>query len=222
MQSFIKISLVIHVIAGCIALLSGLTAIVFRKKVKVHKPFGKVYLFSMWVIFITALYLSVFKNNFFLLFIGIFTFHSCITAYRSLKLRQLHADQKPLVKDWLIEGFNILACGGLVLTGIFLFAKNNIQFAVICISFGSLGLRLSYTNIQRFRGKYTDKLYWLLAHIGGMTGSYIGAITAFTVNNNRWMGMPQVVAWLAPTVLLVPFIYYEFSRLRNNSVPQKV
>lgn len=217
MQNFIKISIAIHVVAGCLALLSGLAAILFRNQIKYHKPSGKIYMASMWVIFITSLYLSVLKQNYFILFIGIFTFHSCITAFRSLKLRKLHLGQKPQTRDWIIEVFNILACGELILLGLLLLNQSNFQFASICIVFGTLGIRLSYTNIKRFQGKYNNNLYWLFTHIGGMIGSYIGAITAFTVNNNRWLELPQVIAWLAPTVLLVPFIYHEISVIKKKA-----
>jgi len=216
METFITISRIVHIIAGSLALLSGLGAILARKKVKVHKPFGKIYLYSMWVIFITAMYLSIYRQSVFLFFIGVFTFHSCITAFRSLKLKKLHLGQKPLKTDWAIEGFNVLACGGLIILGIILLLKNNIEFGIICSVFGVIGIRLSASNIKRLRGKVKGANYWLLSHIGGMLGSYIGAITAFTVNNNRWMGMPQVVAWLAPTLIIVPFIFYEIARFQKS------
>jgi uncharacterized membrane protein len=212
MEIFIRISLIIHVIAGSLALLSGLGAILLRNKVKLHKPFGKFYFWCMTVIFVTALYLSVFRQNYFLLFIAIFTYYSCLTAFRSLKLKKLHTGQKPMAVDWLIEGLNGAANIGLVVLGIILFTKDEMQWTIITVSFGLLGLRSGFTNIKRLRGKVNMSNYWLLAHIGGMLGSYIGAITAFLVNNNRWIGMPQVMAWLAPTVILVPFIFYEIGR----------
>lgn len=212
MELFIKISLIIHVAAGCIALLSGLGAILFRKKVKVHRPFGKIYFWCMTTIFVTSLYLSVYRQNYFLLFIGLFTYHATITAYRSLKLKKLHQGQKPLFWDWLIEALNISANVGLLVLAVILYTKNEMQWAIICTSFGLVGLRGSYSNLKRLRGKVRGVNYWLLAHIGGMLGSYIGAITAFTVNNNRWMHIPNVIAWLGPTIILVPFIFYELAR----------
>jgi hypothetical protein len=166
----------------------------------------------MTVIFVTAIYVSVYKQNYFLLFIGIFTYYSCLTAFRSLKLKKLHAGQRPMGIDWLIEALNGGANIGLITLGIILLSKGEIQWTIITVSFGLLGLRSGYTNVNRLRGKVNISNYWLLTHIGGMLGSYIGAITAFLVNNNRWIGMPQVVAWLAPTIILVPFIIYELGR----------
>jgi hypothetical protein len=212
MEVFIRISLIIHVIAGSLALLSGLGAIILRNKVKLHKPFGKFYFWCMTVVFVTALYVSVYRQNYFLLFIAIFAYYSCLTAFRSLQLKKLHMGQKPLRIDWIIEGLNGTANVGLIVLGIILLTQGEMQWTIITVSFGLLGLRSGFTNIRRLRGKVSHSNYWLLTHIGGMLGSYLGAITAFLVNNNRWMGMPQVVAWLAPTVILVPFIFYEVGR----------
>jgi hypothetical protein len=55
-----------------------------------------------------------------------------------------------------------------------------------------------------------------MQHLGGMLGSYIGAFTAFLViNNSRWIHAPEIVAWLGPTIVLVPLIIYELNK-RNS------
>jgi hypothetical protein len=216
MEQFIRYSTLVHVIAGCIALLSGLGAIIFRNKVKTHKPFGRVYFWCMTVIFVTALYISVYKQNWFLLFIAIFTYYSCITAFRSLRLKKLHIGQKPRWYDWLIETLNLCGNAALLLLGILLLINQQVQFGTICLVFSLLGLRGGYTNIGRLNGKIIESNYWLLTHIGGMFGSYIGAITAFMVNNNRWMHMPMIVVWLGPAILLVPLMIYETRKYKKK------
>ena len=216
MEEFIRISLIVHVVAGCTALLSGLLAILFRKSVHTHKPFGKIYFWCMTVIFITATYISVYKSNIFLFCVACFTYYSCLTAYRSLKLKHMHKGQKAKTIDWIIEGFFGFMHLGFLAFGFYLLTNDNMQFGIICIVFGAIGIRLNYVTINRLRGYVEYSNYWLLAHIGGMLGSYIGAITAFLVNNNRWIHMPNVVAWLSPTVLLVPFLIFELKRNRKK------
>src|SRR5438876_154262 len=112
--------LIVHIAAGTIALLSGLGAIIFRNKVKTHKPFG-----------------------------------------------------------------------------------------IISFVFGALGVKGNYVNIRRLRKKLVYKNYWLLAHIGGMLGSYIGAITAFVVNNSGIIPLPDIALWLGPAFFIVPLIIFE-------------
>jgi len=216
MEQFIKYSILLHVIAGCVSLLSGLGAIVFRNKIKQHRPFGSVYFWAMTVVFVTSLYVSLYKQNWFLFFISIFTYHACFTGVRSLKLKKLHLDQKPAWYDWAIDVANILINISLIILGI-LIIQNQIQFAIICMVFGSIGIRGSYSNIKRYQGKIKEKNYWLMQHIGGMLGSYIGAFTAFLVNNNnRWIHAPQIFAWLGPTIVIVPLIIYEVNKRKSK------
>lgn len=213
MQQFITISLIIHIAAGSLALLSGLGAIIFRNKLKFHRPLGKIYFWCMTIIFFTAIYLSAAKGNLFLFCVAFFTYYSCLTAYRSLKLKKLHADQKPEWYDWAIEAFFGLMHVGFIGFSIYLLLNGNTPFGIISLVFGVLGVRGNFITIKRLTKKLEYRNYWLLAHIGGMCGSYIGAITAFLVNNNRWIHAPDIVVWLGPAAFLVPLILFE---VRNH------
>lgn len=211
MQDLIKIFLIIHVAAGSLALLTGLAAIVLRKRVKIHRPVGKIYFWSMTVVFVTAVFVSVVKGNVFLFCVAVFTFYSCLTAYRSLRLKKLHLDQKPMWFDWAIEWvFGLIH----VLFVVFALMKigKHPEFGTIALVFGLIGVNGNWTTIKRLKAKkLIHKNYWLLAHIGGMLGSYIGAFTAFIVNNGNHIPAPPIVLWLGPTVLLVPFMMYELN-----------
>lgn len=218
MSLFIKISLVIHVAAGIVSLLSGLAAIIFRNKVKIHKKFGIVYFYAMTVVFITAVYVSVFRGNVFLFCVAFFTYYSCLTAYRALRLKKLHLDQKPTKLDWAIEAFFGFMHVSFVVFAVFILVKGNIPFGIISLVFGIVGLRGNLDTTKRLRGRVEYRNYWLLAHIGGMCGSYIGAITAFFVNNNnRFFHLPEVVAWLGPTVFIVPLLIYEVNKHKKKA-----
>lgn len=222
MEIAYKIILIIHIIAGAIALLGGLLAIIFRNNVKKHKPVGKIYFFAMTVIFFSAIFLSIFKSNVFLFCVSFFTYYSCLTAYRSLKLKKLHIDQKPLWFDWVIEVFFGLMHIGFVILGIVALIRSNTAMGIISLVFGVIGVRSNYITYQRLSKKLVYKNYWLLAHIGGMLGSYIGAITAFTVNNGRWIPAPGIVLWLGPTVFLVPLIIFEINKHQKKAGKLKV
>lgn len=211
MIELIKVLLIIHVTAGSLALLSGLAAIFLRNKVKLHRPAGKIYYGSMTVVFLTAVFISVVKGNVFLFCVAVFTYYSCLTAYRSLRLKKLHLDQKPMWYDWAIE-----VVFGLIHIGFVVFALMKIGkhpgLGIVALVFGLIGVNGNWSTIKRLRAKnLTRKNYWLLAHIGGMLGSYIGAFTAFIVNNGNHIPAPPIVLWLGPTVLLVPFMMYEMN-----------
>lgn len=222
MESLVLTSRIIHVLAGSLALISGLLAIIFRNRVKLHKPVGKIYFWCMTVIFFTSTFMSLYKNNMFLLCIGFFTYYSCITAYRSLKLKKLHINQSPSKFDWFIEIVFGLTHIGFVCFAIYLLLHQKTTFGIISLVFGLIGLRGNQTTINRFRKKLVYKNYWLLAHIGGMLGSYIGALTAFLVNNYKIVPLPPIVLWLGPTVFLVPLIAYEINKHQKKSIKIEV
>ena len=212
METTFFIILIIHIVAGTLSLLSGLGAIIFRNKVKIHRPFGKVYFWSMTVIFVSAIYMSIVHSNIFLFCVSFFTYYSCLTAYRSLKLKKLHVEQNPAKIDWAIELFFGLMNVAFVVLAILLLNGPNKNFGIISLVFGLIGVRGNYINIKRLRKKLVYKNYWLLAHIGGMLGSYIGAITAFVVNNSRVIPLPNIVLWLGPACFLVPLIIFEVKK----------
>lgn len=205
---------VLHIIFGAVALLAGLGAILFRKKVNYHKVFGKIYFYSMSLIFISAIYLSLIKSNVFLLCVAFFSFYQCLVAFRALRLKKIHINQRPKRLDWVIEIVFCSAHIGFVAFAIYQFILGNYSIGIVSFVFGVTGLNANRGTINRLKGKVTEKNYWLIAHVSGMLGSYIGAITAFTVNNNQRLGMPDLLAWLGPTVVLVPFIIFEVRKLR--------
>ena len=59
-------------------------------------------------------------------------------------------------------------------------------------------------------------MYWLKKHIGNMCGSYIGAITAFVVNQSEHIPVNPVFLWLGPTVILVPVIIVELKKIKSQ------
>jgi len=212
-----KSILILHIISGVLALLSGLFAIIFRNKVKIHKPIGKIYFWAMTFIFVSAIYMSITHSNIFLFCVAFFTYYSCLTAYRSLKLKKLHLDQKPMWYDWAIEIFFGLMHIGFIILGIILLNIPNVSFGIISLVFGLIGIRGNQLTVQRFRKKLVYKNYWLLAHIGGMLGSYIGAITAFFVNNSAIIPVPNIVLWLGPAAFIVPLITFEVKKYKKKA-----
>ena len=80
---------------------------------------------------------------------------------------------------------------------------------IVSLVFGIIGTRGVITTIRNFIKQPTSKSVWIEGHISGMVGGYIASVTAFlVVNNDKYIGLPPVVAWLLPTALLVPYIVY--------------
>jgi uncharacterized membrane protein len=218
MQTIFTISIIIHVAAGIGALISGAIAIMLKRNTPKHKPVGRFYFWCMTVIFLTGVFLSVFKGLLFLFFIAIFTYYATIIAYRALRLKNLHNGQKLLWVDWLVEIIAGLTFLGLVIFGVYYYIKNNSSEAVIPVVFGLMGLFGVYKNVRSFVNGPTETMYWLKKHIGNMCGSYIGAITAFIVNQAEHIPASPIILWLGPTVIIVPIIFFELKKIKTQPI----
>lgn len=222
MQQIFNLTILVHVLAGIGALISGAVAIVLKTNTPKHKPVGRFYFWCMTVIFITGLFLSVCKGLLFLFFIAIFTYYATLIAYRALRLKELHNGQRPANIDWFIEAVAALTFIGLILFAVYHFAVFRSSDALIPLVFGALGLIGVYRNVMRFIKGPKETLYWLKIHIGNMCGSYIGAITAFVVNQFEHIPLNPVVLWLGPTAILVPVIMAETRKVKSKPLENKV
>ena len=202
-------TLLTHVIAGVLCLISGFIAIFSNPKGgKLHKKSGLIYFWCMVIIFVTSLISITFFNfQFFLFMISIFSFFLSFTGYRALKRK------KPMDVKWYDK---LVAYLGFV-TGILLIGYGVLRvvqsgvygFASICFVFGFLLSANAYKDIIHFRKTEYEKLWWWFHHLNMMMASFIAAFTAFLVNNIYKivdLGSWNFIFWLLPTILLFPFI----------------
>ncbi len=191
MENLLKISLVIHIIAGFSALISGLVAILSKKGAKTHILSGRIYFWGMVTVAITAVVLAVFKELTFLFSIAVFSFYLTFTGYRAVKDKKGNA-------NWL--DWTVMAVTSLM--NIYMISTLN----VILVVFGVINLVNISTDIRFFMAKNPAKHFWLIRHIGKMCGAYIATVTAFLVTNVHFL--PEVFIWLLPTVIGTPLIAY--------------
>ena len=205
MEIIFKILLVIHIIAGSIGLFTGTLNIARKKGDVLHKRVGIWFLYGMLINGLAGLVMSVMHANYFLLIIAVFSIYLVGTGQRALSLKQLTKSQKPKSIDWILSlSMLVFAIGFMGFGGYLLVNQNN--FGVVMIVFGIISILMVLKDIKNYKGNSKFKNYWLLTHIQRMIGGYIAATTAFLVVNNTIL--PNVVAWLLPTVILTPLIFY--------------
>lgn len=211
MEIFFKTFLVLHIIVGTLGLITGTINIIGKKGGQIHRIIGKIFLYSMLTVSVSAFVLSIIHPNYFLFIVGVFTLYLVSSATRYLYLKQLINHQKPIWIDWLLTYFMFAFGMAFIVFGSYhLFHKNT--FGVVFIVFGGIGLKMVFTDFKNFKGKVAVANTWLMVHIQRMIGGYIAALTAFLVVNNQIL--PGYIAWLLPTVIFAPVIYYYCSRYR--------
>ena len=218
MELLIKISLIIHVAAGFSALVFGAIAFALKKNTPKHKPIGKIYFWCMTIIFITAIFLSITKGRIFFFYIAVFSYYSTLIAYRSLKLKNLHKGDGPYGIDWAIEIIAGLTFLGMMGFAVQIYFKHGNAGAIVPLIFGGMGVWGVSRNIQLFLKGPKETLYWYKKHIGNMMGSYIGAITAFLVNQSEHIPINPTILWLAPTGIIVPIIIWELKKVKTKPI----
>lgn len=193
MQTIYQIALIIHIVSGSAALLSGMAALFFRKFSRNHPKAGKVFFISTLGVAFSALYMAIVKPNIFLLTIGIFTFFQTYAGYRSIQDKSLRPSRLDLL-IWLIGAVNGVA---MVMQGnIVIWVFGGIQIGLVLVD-----LR---TYITLWRGGNLPANAWLRRHLGMMLGTFTAVVTAFIVVNTAgywWQ-------WLTPVALLMPLIVY--------------
>lgn len=208
MEIFFKIFLTIHVIAGIIGLFTGSINLVRKKGDKTHQSIGRIFTYGMITTGFSGLIMTLLHPSYFLFIVSIFTIYLIGTGNRYIHLKLLAREQGPKVIDWVLTiGMLLMGIAFLGLGITNLIEGNN--FGIVPIAFGVIGLVGVKEDFTNYRGKSKTKNYWLLIHIGRMTGGYIAASTAFLVVNLKHLpiNIPPTIAWLLPTAILTPLIF---------------
>lgn len=192
----------LHIAAGMLALVTGLLSMSVKKGGRIHKRSGMIYFICMIIIFATAVPMSLWKSNIFLLLIAIFSVYLTYTGYRSLKMKNPKRDGGAKWFDWLITSI-ALACGiAMIAYAAIGISKGALAFSTILAVFGGITLAISITDMRHYnklkRGEQ-QKMGWFFFHIGRMVGAYIATTTAFVTNN--FQELPILMQWLGPTLI---------------------
>jgi uncharacterized membrane protein len=215
---------IVHIGAGMTAFFVAPVALATVKGGKQHRRWGKVYFWMMAVVALTALVLSVYRPIPFLTLVAIFSFYMAFSGYRVLFRKRPDAGQGAKPLDW--TGSVLILTASVVLIALAAIRPTPVwaRMAPVAAVFGATGLFFGIRDILRFVRPQAEKNFWWFDHMGGMIGSYIAAVSAFSVVNLHFL--PPVVRWLWPTFIGVPAIviwigYYrrKFAQ-KNISAPE--
>jgi hypothetical protein len=177
-----------HIVAGSVALLAGLLAMLSRKGGRLHRRAGQLYVASMAVASVTALALVFFFSaSAFLGPVAVLAFYSTFSGWRVLRRP---AGTPPDRLDRAAAALTVLA--GAALIGQALRQGANVVMLVlggIAVALGTGGLRAGPVDHHGRRQR----------HLRSMLAAYIGTVTAFSAVNLHVL--PVMVRWLWPTVL---------------------
>lgn len=201
---------VLHVGAGTIAFVVAPAAMFTLKGGEAHRRWGKVYLFAILGLTLTALLLLYFAEiTLFLLGISVLSLHLAFSGWRTLARKQR---QQAHWYDWAAAlltfafgvGMTVYAAQGLL-------GAREMDSIMIVLSgvFGLFTLLAGGRDLRVFIWHPVDTRWWWYAHMAGMIGSYIAIATAFLVQQaNRFLSGDYVwLVWVVPSVLSTVAFY---------------
>lgn len=207
MEKIYHTFLMLHIISGTLGLFSGTSIMVLSKGGKKHRTIGKVFLAAMAGVFVTSLYMSFAKENWFLLCVGFFSFYLAASGYRVLQFKTTAAWKKAIAPIDHVFGIGgLAACAGLWLLAGILISQGN-MFGSVPAVFGTISGYLAYQGYRLFANPPLDKKYWIRSHALRMTGAFAATVTAFIVVNAQ-IGL-QWILWLLPAAIIIPLGNYQ-------------
>jgi uncharacterized membrane protein len=194
-----------HILAGFTAFFIAPIPMLTAKGSTIHRRWGKVYFWAMAVVAATAIVLALWLPILFLAFIAVFSFYFAFRGYRVLSRKRPQQGQGPRSIDWAAAVLALLGSVALIALGIARPSRVWVQLSVVAMVFGVIGVTFATGDIWGFIYPPTDKNFWWYAHLGGMIGSYIAAVTAFSVVNFYFLS--TTIRWLWPSTFGVPGIF---------------
>jgi len=201
--------LVIHVVSGFMALMAAFAAIAVAKGQAKHRLFGKIFLYAMTGVMLTAIPLAISKNNLFLFLIAIFSYYLAFSGWRYAVNRDGQAKRIDKAASYIM-----------LLAALFMLTTGSVQQSlasferIILMVFGLIGAISSVSDLRTYANKSAKGKVRIAKHLGAMFGATVATVTAFSVTN---IHLPPLVVWLAPTVIFIPIIVWWKRRVLSKN-----
>lgn len=193
----------LHIAGGLAALITGTLSMFNRKGSKTHNVTGVIFFSGMCAVFVTSVYMSLVKSNWFLMVTGCFSFYMAASGFRSIFLKKLHLGQRPVFIDWLIGVGGLLFGLGMYGLAAWMLGNGN-SFGIVPLVFGTINTVMAAGDMIKFYKRPSKKTHWIISHGVRMGGAYTASVTAFLVVNVHMQ--PSWVVWLLPTAIVPVFI----------------
>ena len=195
-----QILLPLHILAGTIALVSAVLAVLSEKGKRLHVISGRTYFYGMAAVFFTAIPMSIISRNIFLFLIAIFSFYLAFAGMRFARNKAGIA----ATLDWIAVSSVILSGLGMwILAGTY-FLNGDTQYIVLLV-FGFLAITLGYADLRGYKNNSIKGKERISRHLTSMMGGTIAVITAVLVVNPPFE--PDWIWWVLPTALITPIIF---------------
>lgn len=209
MDMIFKILLTIHVSFGCISLITFWIPIFTKKGGNLHIKVGKIYIFAMWIVVISAAILCMIRvsqgsylSASFLGFLALLTSEPLWYAIVIIKHKKDIPDRVLGIRKVLTSAV-CLSGATMVIWSLFLGLEG---MSILLLIFGILGLTTAPVALRSYE-KARIKSNWLADHLEGMIATGIAAYTAFLAFGGAmflgdiFTGPLVAIPWVIPGIV---------------------
>ena len=203
-----------HVIAGVVALSSMVVPLVAPKGGRVHRGGGWVFVIAMTGVSATAFGLAIRRFTLadpqhpnahaiglFLFYVATLTAAGVSSGVRALRFKARSAPHRG-AWDVGLSAANVAMALATLVYGV-------IDRRTLFIAFSLVGLMTGTGQLRYWLRTPTTRHHWWFAHMGGMLGSCVAALTALVVVNAARFGSRtfSTTLWIAVPALSIPAIF---------------
>jgi hypothetical protein len=208
---FHSTNIVIHIIAGTIALLLGIIALSTKKGRNIHTKSGRWFLLCLCIVIATGLLgVFVFGRNTFLLVITVLAGYYGFSGYRALK----NKSNEPKRLDMLVALVSLFA----VFFFLYYFKTIGMIWSPIIIysTVGTLLLVIAYDFIRYLIPVSMYGNLWFYEHIYKMIGAFTALLAAFSGTVfPQYKPYSQFLPSVIGVLLQIGFITYYYRKNRS-------
>ena len=195
----------LHIVAGTLAFVVAPAAMMTAKGGAAHRRWGQVYFWAMAAVAATAVILALWRPVEWLALVAVFSFYSAFSGYRALFRKRPHAGEAARAGDWLAAVVTLAASVALVALAVIRPNGTWARISTIGIVLGLLGVALATRDLVSFAWPSRNRQAWWFSHMGGMLGSYVATVSAFSAVNFTFL--PLTLRFLWPSIVGVPLIF---------------
>lgn len=195
----------------------GYSALIVKRGSPRHKKLGRIYVYAMSAVVVTAYMMAILKPNAFLFGIAIFTTYFIYTGWSSVGGRwKTYAKQDRLAA----YGFFLTATACLAILGYVKISKAEFAdtFFTTALIFSIIAIAISLQDIWRLKGEPLTRTERIVKHLISMCAGLIATTTAVMVTLISYIPIiPPIFAWIGSSVVISPLIFYWVRQMRAST-----
>jgi hypothetical protein len=197
-----QVNIITHIIAGMVALVIGLFAIVYNRRVILHIKLGRYFIYFLSVVIVTGYFgFFLFGNDPFLLMLTLIASYVGFAGFRNIQLKE----KRGTALDVVVALTALISS----LTYVCLLSRNNVprNITVVSSTLAALLLVTTYDLMKYFFFHDYLRKAWLYEHIYKMISAFSALLSAFAGNVFRdFHPYSQVGPSAFCTLLIIYFI----------------